>query len=45
VVRDAGSAGAYTGRNTRTRSLSTVNDRSQPIRPAITVAGISENDH
>jgi hypothetical protein len=39
-VRDAGSSGRYTGRNSRTRSLSTVSDRVQPIRSAITVAGI-----
>ena len=39
-VRDAGSAGRYSGRSSRTRSLSTVNDRVQPIRSAITVAGI-----
>ncbi len=43
VVREAGSCGAYTGRSSRTRSLSTVNDRSQPIRSAITVAGICGN--
>src|SRR6266540_1484550 len=40
AVRDAGSGGKYAGRSSRTRSLSTVNDRSQPIRSAITVAGI-----
>jgi hypothetical protein len=39
-VRDAGSGGRYTGRSSRTRSLSTVNPRVQPIRSAITVAGI-----
>jgi hypothetical protein len=40
AVRDAGSGGRYTGRSSRTRSLSTVNDRVQPIRSAMTVAGI-----
>jgi hypothetical protein len=39
-VREAGSGGRYTGRSSRTRSLSTVSDRVQPIRSAITVAGI-----
>jgi hypothetical protein len=39
VVREDGSCGAYTGRNSRTRSLSTVIPCSQPIRSAITVAG------
>ena len=40
VVREAGSGGRYTGRSSRTRSLSTVNDRTHPTRCAITVAGI-----
>jgi hypothetical protein len=40
AVRDAGSGGRYTGRSSRTRSLSTVSDRVQPTRSAITVAGI-----
>ena len=40
VVRDDGSGGRNSGRSTRTRSLSTVNDRSHPTRSAITVAGI-----
>jgi len=40
-VRETGSTGAYTGRSSRTRSLSTLSDRSQPIRSAITVAGMS----
>jgi hypothetical protein len=40
AVRDAGSGGRYTGRSSRTRSLSTVSDLVQPIRSAITVAGI-----
>lgn len=39
-VRCAGSGTTNNGRNRRTRSLSTVNDRVQPIRSAITVAGI-----
>lgn len=39
VVRVAGSTGVYTRRSSRTRSLSTVNDRSQPIPSAITVPG------
>ena len=39
-VRPAGSGGRYTGRSSRTRSLSTVSPRVQPIRSAITVAGI-----
>src|ERR671932_2280617 len=39
-VREAGSGGRYTGRSSRTRALSTVNPRVQPIRSAITVAGI-----
>ncbi|CRK60480.1 1-deoxy-D-xylulose 5-phosphate synthase [Alloactinosynnema sp. L-07] len=40
VVREAGSGGRYTGRNSATRSDSTRIDRFQPIRSAITVAGI-----
>jgi hypothetical protein len=40
VVRDAGSGGRYTGRNSRTRSLSVRIDYDHPIRSAITVAGI-----
>jgi hypothetical protein len=40
-VREDGSCGAYNGRNSRTRSLSTVIPRSQPTRSAITVAGMS----
>jgi hypothetical protein len=40
AVLEAGSGGRYTGRNSRTRSLSTVSDRVQPIRSAMTVAGI-----
>ena len=44
VVREAGSGGRYTGRSSRTRSLSTVIDRA-PSRSAraITVAGIVGN--
>jgi hypothetical protein len=40
-VRDAGSGGRYTGRNSATRLDSTRIDRVQPIRSAITVAGIA----
>src|ERR687883_838895 len=40
AVRDAGSGGRYTGRNSTTRPDSTRIDRVQPIRSAITVAGI-----
>jgi len=40
VVRDAGSGGRYTGRNSRTRSLRVRIEYDQPIRSAITVAGI-----
>ena len=40
AVRAAGSAGRYSGRSCATFSRSTVIDRSQPIRSAITVAGI-----
>src|SRR5689334_8143635 len=40
AVRDAGSGGRYAGRSSATRSRSTRIDRSQPIRSAITVAGI-----
>jgi hypothetical protein len=39
-VRDAGSGGRYTGRNSRTRSLSVRIEYDQSIRSAITVAGI-----
>ena len=39
-MRDAGSGGKYAGRNSRTRSFSTVIPRVQPTRSAITVAGI-----
>jgi hypothetical protein len=40
-VREARSLGASSGRSAVTRSRSTVIDRDQPIRSAITVAGIS----
>jgi len=40
AVRLAGSGGRYAGRSSATRPLSTRIDRSQPIRSAITVAGI-----
>ncbi|KRF35504.1 hypothetical protein ASG96_18950 [Terrabacter sp. Soil810] len=40
AVRLAGSGGRNNGHSSRTRSLSTVNDRCQPTRCAITVAGI-----
>ncbi|CKT14661.1 Uncharacterised protein [Mycobacterium tuberculosis] len=40
MVRDAGSGGRYTGRSSATRAESTRIERSQPIRSAITVAGI-----
>jgi hypothetical protein len=36
-----GSGGANSGRNSRTRTFSTVSERSQLIRSAITVAGMS----
>jgi hypothetical protein len=39
-VREAGSGGRYTGRNSATRAESTRIDRVHPIRSAITVAGI-----
>jgi hypothetical protein len=39
-VRLAGSGGKYTGRNSATRPDNVRIDRSQPIRSAITVAGI-----
>jgi hypothetical protein len=39
-VREAGSGGRYTGRNSATRAESTRIERDQPIRSAITVAGI-----
>jgi hypothetical protein len=41
TVRAAGSGGRYTGRNSATRLDSTRIDRVQPIRSAITVAGIA----
>ena len=41
AVRDAGSGGRYAGRSSATRPDSTRIDRSQPIRSAITVAGIA----
>ena len=41
AVRDAGSGGRYAGRSSATRPLSTRIDRSQPIRSAMTVAGIA----
>jgi hypothetical protein len=40
VVRDAGSGGRYDGRNSRTRALRVRIEYDQPIRSAITVAGI-----
>ena len=40
AVRDAGSGGRYAGRSSATRSRSTRTECSQPIRSAITVAGI-----
>src|SRR5437879_4653658 len=40
AVREAGSGGRYTGRSSATRLDSTRIDRVQPIRSAITVAGI-----
>ena len=40
AVHDARSGGKHTGRSPRTRCLSTLNPRVQPIRSAITVAGI-----
>jgi len=39
-VRPAGSGGRYTGRSSATRAESTRIERDQPIRSAITVAGI-----
>ncbi len=39
-MRSAGSGGTNNGRNCRTRSFNTVNDRVQPIRSAITGVGI-----
>jgi hypothetical protein len=39
-VRLDGSGGKYTGRNSATRPDNVLIDRSQPIRSAITVAGI-----
>src|SRR5215210_8644417 len=39
-MRDAGSGGRYTGRSSATRPLSTRIEYGQPIRSAITVAGI-----
>ena len=40
AVRDAGSGGRYAGRSSATRSRSIRTEYSQPIRSAITVAGI-----
>jgi len=40
AVRDDGSGGRNTGRSSRTRAESTVIPRVQPIRSAITVAGM-----
>jgi hypothetical protein len=40
LVRDAGSGGRYTGRSSATRPESTRIEYDQPIRSAITVAGI-----
>lgn len=40
MSRDAGSGGRYSGRNSRTRPLSVRIEYHQPIRSAITVAGI-----
>ena len=40
VVREAGSGGRNSGRSSRTRSFKIVNECVQPIRSAITVAGI-----
>jgi hypothetical protein len=40
VVRPDGSGGKYNGRSSATRPDSTRIDRCQPIRSAITVAGI-----
>ena len=42
-TRSAGSGGTNSGRSSRTRSFKTVIDRVQPIRSAITVAGIRGN--
>ncbi len=39
-MRPEGSGGKNSGRSSRTRSFSTVSDRVQPIRSAITVAGM-----
>ena len=39
-MRGPGPAAGTAGRSTRTRSFGTVNDRSHPIRCAITVVGI-----
>ena len=39
-MREAGSGGRYTGRSSATRPVSTRIERVQPIRSAITVAGI-----
>ncbi len=39
-MREAGSGGRYTGRSCATRTFKTVKPRSQPIRSAMTVAGI-----
>ena len=43
AVRDAGSGGKYTGRSSATRPLSVRTEYGQPIRSAITVAGICGN--
>ena len=40
TVREAGSGGRYTGRNSATRADNVRIERGQPIRSAITVAGI-----
>ena len=43
VVRSAGSAGRYNGRNNATLARNTDDEYSHPIRSAITVAGMSGN--
>ncbi|GFG52463.1 hypothetical protein MAGR_39040 [Mycolicibacterium agri] len=43
MVRETGSGGRYSGRNWRTRSLRVRIEYCQPIRSAITVAGILGN--
>ena len=40
MVREAGSGGTYNGRNSATRALRVRIEYDQPIRSAITVAGI-----